>query len=179
MTRVAGALAILLAAPWLAIGALLSPGAPAKVFPSTEAEEAPVSRLLAHPNLSFRAPAIRDLEAGLVDARVVGLLLVLAARHRLSWVGPFVSGHSYFVAGTNRPSNHAAGRAVDIPFVDGAAVSSGNPGALAALEEALALPPEVRPTEAGGPWAIERGGVWVVTRDHASHLHFGWHRRGP
>ena len=53
-------------------------------------------------------------------------LLALSERFSLAGVGPFISGHTYYVAGTNRPSNHAFGRAVDIGTINRELVSPAN-----------------------------------------------------
>ena len=69
-----------------------------------------------------------DLASGRLDLRVQSLLAVLAERHtiRLSCLR---TGHSRFVKGTTRVSNHTVWRAVDIDRVDGRPVgrSSGPP----------------------------------------------------
>ncbi|MGH2812628.1 MAG: hypothetical protein ACRDI1_07955, partial [Actinomycetota bacterium] len=82
-----------------------------------------VSAVLGHQSIRLLPGARRDLESGLVDARILRLLLILAERHELSAVGPLVSGHSYYVKGTDHISNHVFGRAVDILAVDGAPVN--------------------------------------------------------
>ena len=74
--------------------------------------------VLSNPNIELRPEAEADVRAGRVDPRVLAVLLALADRFSLAGVGPFVSGHSYYVAGTNRPSNHAFGRAVDIGTIN-------------------------------------------------------------
>jgi hypothetical protein len=43
---------------------------------------------------------------------------VLATEHRLGSVGPFGTGHSMYVRNTDRISNHAVGRAVDIAVIE-------------------------------------------------------------
>ena len=65
-----------------------------------------------------------DLASGRLDLRVQSLLAVLAERHtiRLSCLR---TGHSRFVKGTTRVSNHTVWRAVDIDMVDGRPVSAG------------------------------------------------------
>ena len=129
-----------------------------------------------HPNLALRPQAAADVEAGVVDARVLAVLLVLATHHQLGSIGPFVTGHGYYVSGTARPSNHVFGRAVDVFVVDGAAVSPGNDAARSVAEEVLALPEGLRPTEVGLPWAQYEGlpGAFADA-DHLDHLHFGYH----
>ena len=104
--------------------------------------------VLDHPRIALRPAAAEDVRAGRVDPRVLRALLYGATKHRLSHVGPFVSGHSYLVAGTDRPSNHAFGRAVDIPVVDGKPVSKSNRGAL----DVIARVQQAEPYEVGSPW---------------------------
>jgi hypothetical protein len=109
-----------------------------------------------------------------VDGRVLEALLYLAVDHRLSEVGPFVTGHSLYVAGTTRISNHAVGRAVDIPIVDGRAVSVTNVAAKAAAGSLLGLPRELRPDELGSPWYFPSNTVTSFTEGHGDHLHIGY-----
>jgi hypothetical protein len=132
--------------------------------------------VLAHPSLSLRPLAVADVRRGVVDQRVLTVLLVVTTRHELAAVGPFAGGHTYFVAGTDSPSNHAFGRAVDLPLVDGQAVSTGNGAARAAVEAVMTLPPALRPTEIGCPWLLSIEGATTFTKGHADHLHFGWDR---
>lgn len=142
---------------------------------ATADDRALVAAVLGHPSIELRAEARADIEAGLVDPRVLGALLHLAARHHLGSVGPFVSGHSLYVAGTDRISNHAVGRAVDISVLDGIPVSATNHGARAAAEALLALAPPLRPDELGAPWDLPSSSVetWADAA-HAGHLHAGW-----
>jgi hypothetical protein len=129
---------------------------------------------LTHPRISWRPEARGDVLAGRIDPRVLQVLLYLAERHDLGPVGPLITGHSYYVAGTNTPSNHAFGRAVDIAVIDGAPVSLANPGARDAMEMVLQLPPPLLPDELGGPWFLHHLGVSVFTADHGDHVHVGW-----
>ncbi|MPZ15543.1 MAG: transglycosylase SLT domain-containing protein [Chloroflexi bacterium] len=130
--------------------------------------------VLSHPHIELRPDARADLEAGLVDQRVLAALLRLAVDHRLRAVGPFVSGHSVYVKGTTRVSNHAVGRAVDIPIVNGHPVSASNVAARAAAESLVRLPPQLRPDELGGPWHFSVSGVSSFTKNHHTHIHIGY-----
>ena len=78
-------------------------------------------------------------------------LLVLAERFDLGSVGPLISGHSYFVAGTTTPSNHSFGRAVDISVIDGRAPDL-QPGGSRRDGAGPHFPPPLLPDELGGPW---------------------------
>ena len=130
--------------------------------------------VLSHPRISLRPEASEDVAAGKVDARVLQVLLVLAEMHDLGPVGPFITGHDYYVRGTKIPSNHAFGRAVDIAVIDGRAVSAQNAAAAHAMQMVLALPDEVLPDELGGPWDLPHPDVAVFTEDHGDHIHVGW-----
>lgn len=133
------------------------------------------SAVLSHPNIDLLPEARADVEAGIVDRRVLGALLALATEYRLSYVGPFVTGHSMYVAGTNRISNHAVGRAVDIPVLDGVPVSETNSAARDAARLLLSLPHALRPHELGSPWNLSSPSVETfVDEGHRSHVHAGW-----
>jgi len=130
--------------------------------------------VLSNPRITFTSAAAGDVAEGRVDPRVLQVLLFLAERHELGSVGPLITGHSYYVAGTTTPSNHAFGRAVDISVIDGQPVSVYNQAARDAMEMVLTLPPPLLPDELGGPWLLYHPRVRVFTRDHGDHLHIGW-----
>jgi hypothetical protein len=134
-----------------------------------------VDAVLRHPRIGLRPAARLDVARGAVDRRVLVVLLVVAEEHSLSWVGPFATGHSFYVHGTDRPSNHAFGRAVDVPMVDGKAVSPSNAAAAEVVGVVATLPPELRPDETGCPWpSLERLPGVFSDAAHDDHLHFGW-----
>jgi hypothetical protein len=131
--------------------------------------------VLSHPRIHLGSLAVGDVAEGRVDPRVLQVLVLLAERHDLGSVGPLITGHSYFVAGTTSPSNHAFGRAVDISIIDGQAVSVYNAAARDAMEMVLSLRPPLLPDELGGPWLLSHpSSVAVFTWDHGDHLHIGW-----
>jgi transglycosylase-like protein with SLT domain len=134
--------------------------------------------VLSHPNIELRPEARADIEAGRVDGRLLGALLFLASEHQLGSVGPFATGHSLYVEGTNRISNHAYGRAVDISIVDGVAVSPSNQSARAAAESLLALQEPLRPDELGSPWDLAKPGAFTDS-SHQDHLHVAHSEAGP
>jgi hypothetical protein len=105
---------------------------------------------------------------------VVKVLAAAVVNHRVA-VSVIKTGHSKYVAGTDRVSNHYYGRGVDIYAVDGAEVSVANE---AALDLALALMTsgtDLRPEEFGSPWP-ELGRFPGAFSDdgHRGHLHIGW-----
>lgn len=129
--------------------------------------------VLSNPRIAFRPQARMDVEAGRVDPRVLGLLQVLSQRFEVGGVGPFKSGHSYYVAGTRHVSNHSFGRAVDIFRIDGRPVSSSNASAREAVLLILGLQKPLRPDETGSPWRFPASGSFT-DRAHWDHIHVGW-----
>ncbi len=113
-----------------------------------------------------------DLASGRLDLRVQSLLAVIADRHtvRLSCLR---SGHSRFVKGTTRVSNHTVWRAVDIDMVDGQPVSrrSRHSRALARWLDGLEGP--LRPSEIGSPFAFGRR-PYFTDEGHQGHVHIGY-----
>lgn len=130
--------------------------------------------VLSNPRIHLSSYAAGDVAAGRIDSRVLEVLLVLAEPFDLGSVGPLITGHSYFVAGTTTPSNHAFGRAVDISVIDGQAVTIYNPAAREAMQLILRLQPPLLPDELGGPFVMYHAGVRTFTRDHHDHIHIGW-----
>ncbi|HET7489160.1 MAG TPA: lytic transglycosylase domain-containing protein [Acidimicrobiales bacterium] len=129
--------------------------------------------LVANPRLTLTPAARADLVAGAVDERVVAFLAWVLQRHSIA-VSVLRSGHSMYVAGTTRISDHWFGRAVDIYAVDGEVVSPGSAAARALAVEATSLGAPTRPSEVGLPWADLANGAVFSDADHRDHLHFGW-----
>jgi hypothetical protein len=113
-----------------------------------------------------------DYRSPRLDRRVRTVLVAAAGRYRLR-VSCLRSGHSWFVRGTRRVSNHSLWRAVDVDQVDGRPVSPANP---AALRLALWIGrghAGVQPSEVGSPWAFGRR-PWFADAGHQGHLHVGF-----
>jgi hypothetical protein len=140
--------------------------------PSGFAYAAPVD-FLRNRRVVLTPNARADLEAGVVDARVVSLLAWISERHTLG-VSVFKTAHSKYVAGTDRISNHFYGRAVDIFFVDGQPVNASNVAAKRLVLELALIDGPLRPDELGHPFSSV-GFPWGFTdADHADHLHIGF-----
>ena len=134
--------------------------------------------VLSNPNIELRPEAEADVRAGRVDPRVLAVLLALAERFSLAGVGPFVSGHSYYVAGTNRPSNHAFGRAVDIGTINRRARLTGERRRPASRARArLACPRRCGRTRSAppSPSSAALPGLFSDAA-HQDHLHLGFDR---
>ena len=130
--------------------------------------------LVDHPNLTLSADARADLLSGAADPRVVATLAAAVVEHRIA-VSVIKTGHSPFVRGTDRISNHYLGRGVDIFSVDGVSVSASNQPALRLALAFLTADPSLRPDELGSPWPdLARFPGAFSDADHAGHLHLGW-----
>ncbi len=154
--------------------------------------------LLEDQNFEASPAAVRDLEAGIVDERLVSSLQAAAKEHRVC-VTAFKEGH-YFLPGVPEstiipdgygeagglPNTHYFGRAADIRYVDGEPVE-GNGASRAVLDIGrifAGLPPARRPDQIIGPesWTRELGfgyeEGWVLERDqldlHDEHIHLGY-----
>lgn len=151
-------------------------GAPT-LTPATTAEQ--TQALLANPRLTLGALPRADLEAGVIDGRVIALLTLLLERHTLA-VSVLRSGHSECVGGgdrTTRPgctiSLHTYGMAVDIYSVDGELVTPSSRTARALVDELAALGPPLAPAEVGSPFDLTQPGFFT-NADHQDHVHVGY-----
>jgi len=154
----------------------LAYGAPT-LTPASTTEQ--TRALLANPRLTLTAYPRADLEAGVVDGRVVALLTVLLERHTLA-ISSLRSGHSDCIGGgdrTTRPdctlSLHHYGRAVDIYSIDGHLVAPGSATARTLVDELAALAPPLAASEVGSPFDLLRPGFFT-NADHQDHVHVGY-----
>lgn len=137
-----------------------------------------VAALLAHPRVRLDTGARGDLEAGIIDPRLVAALLTAANAGFDLGVGVLRTGHSMYVAGTTRVSNHFHGRGVDIHTVGGAPVRDSNESARLLAAFFFSLPAPLRPDELGHPYG---GDAQLMAQPgsfnnaaHEDHLHLGW-----
>lgn len=167
-----------------------------------ENDEAPATtdteRLLSRPSFGATSEAVGDLEAGIVDERLISTLLTISEEHSIC-VQTFKTGHRFlpgeedgptipegYGGAGGLPNTHYFGRATDIYWINGEPVE-GNGTAPAVLDVGRKLaniPPEQRPDQIIGPpdwtrrldYGWEEG--WVLTRDqlelHRDHLHIGY-----
>ncbi len=130
------------------------------------------SDLLRNPRITLTSNARADLEAGVVDRRLVVLLDVLSRRHTLG-ISVFKTGHSKYTRSGN-VSLHYYGRAADIFFVDGLPVSASNRAARSLVTDVARLDGPLTPAEVGHPFSeiLFPGGF--SDADHRDHLHMGF-----
>lgn len=130
------------------------------------------SDLLQNPRITLTSNARADLEAGVVDPRLVALLDALSRHHSLG-ISVFKTGHSKYTRSGN-VSLHYYGGAADIFFVDGHPVSARNGRAETLMLEVSKLAGTMRPDEVGHPfdWISTPGGF--TDADHRDHVHIGF-----
>lgn len=154
--------------------------------------------LLEEPNFEATPAAVRDLEAGIVDERLVSALRVVSEEHQVC-VTAFKEGH-YFLPGVpdttvipdgygeagGLPNTHYYGRAADIRQVDGKSIrDNGTDPELVNIGEIVAgIPPQERPDQIIGPenWTEtldhSREEGWILNEDqlelHEDHIHIGY-----
>jgi hypothetical protein len=161
------------------------------------ADEA-AGRLLENPNFGATPQASQDLEAGIVDERLVAVLRTITEEHRVC-VEAFKEGHSFlpgvpdgpripegYGEAGGLPNTHYFGRAADVYWVDGKPVAGNatDPDILDVGRVLAEIPARRRPDQIIGPptwtralgYRRERG--WVLAHDqlelHEDHLHLGY-----
>jgi len=113
-----------------------------------------------------------DYASPRLDRRVRALLVAIATQHRVR-VSCIRTGHSWYVHGTDRVSNHSVWRAVDVDQVDGHPVEASNAAARELARWIGRGGAGVRPSEVGSPWAFGRR-PWYTDAGHQDHLHVGF-----
>jgi membrane-bound lytic murein transglycosylase B len=118
---------------------------------------------------------LRDIQAGLLDQRVTGLLALMTKTHQIT-ITALRSDHSQMTASGNI-SNHYYGRAMDIASVDGVSCTDTSPTApCAELGYALAkLPAPLHPTELIYCFDLDGPGPAFALPDHCDHIHAGFY----
>ena len=118
---------------------------------------------------------LRDIQAGLLDQRVTGLLALMTKDHQIT-ISSLRSDHSQMTASGN-VSNHFYGRAMDIAAVDGVSCTDTSTTApCAELGYALAqLPAPFHPSELIYCFDLDGLGPAFALPDHCDHIHAGYY----
>lgn len=128
--------------------------------------------VLRNPRIALTASARADVEAGVVDPRLLALLDALTARYSLG-TSVFKAGHRKYTR-SGSVSNHYYGRAVDITFVNGQPVSRTNRAAGQVVVLLSRFQGTVRPDEIGHPFAYLSFPGGFSDADHDGHIHVGY-----
>ncbi|MGH2702706.1 MAG: lytic transglycosylase domain-containing protein [Actinomycetota bacterium] len=137
------------------------------------AAQANPEAVLGNRRLLLSESARRDIELGLIDARVLAVLELASQRFTLG-VSVMKTGHSAYVDGTSDLSNHFFGEAVDIYAVNGLEVGPLNPHAQSLALFLSQLPDDLRPTEIGSPFSPLFVAGAFTDEAHQDHVHFGF-----
>ncbi|HEY3435388.1 MAG TPA: hypothetical protein VGK41_07020, partial [Solirubrobacterales bacterium] len=118
---------------------------------------------------------LRDIQAGLLDQRVTGLLALMTRDHQIT-ISSLRSDHSQMTASGN-VSNHFYGRAMDIAAVDGVSCTdTATTAPCAQLGYALAqLPAPLHPSELIYCFDLDGVGPAFALPDHCDHIHAGYY----
>jgi hypothetical protein len=118
---------------------------------------------------------LQDIQAGLLDQRVTGLLALMTQEHQIT-ITSLRSDHSQMTASGN-VSNHFYGRAMDIAAVDGVSCTDTSPSApCAELGYQLAqLPEPLHPSELIYCFDLDGLGPAFALADHCDHIHAGFY----
>jgi hypothetical protein len=118
---------------------------------------------------------LRDIQAGLLDQRITGLLALITQKHQVT-ITALRSDHSQMTASGN-VSNHFYGRAMDIAAVDGVSCTDTSTTApCAELGYALAqLPDPLHPSELIYCFDLDGAGPAFALADHCDHIHAGFY----
>ena len=85
------------------------------------------------------------------------------------------TGHSKYIKGTQRVSNHTVWRAIDIDIVNGRGVATANRDAHALVAWIDRLSGPLRPSEVGSPFKEFAGQPMYFTDEgHLGHIHIGY-----
>lgn len=116
----------------------------------------------------------QDLDNGLIDPRIVGLLGAITQSHQIT-ISALRSDHSQYTV-DGGVSNHYYGRAMDIAVVDGVSCTDTAPTApCAQLATTLSqLPAPAMPTELIYCFDVDGPGPAFARSDHCDHVHAGY-----
>lgn len=131
------------------------------------------SAVLDHERIWLPDSARWDVHRGDVAAELLEVMVALAERTEYA-VAVISTGHPSRVFGTQRPSNHDRGRAVDIYEVDGRLVVESRDEGGSLYGVARWLYDDVGVPELGSPWSFDgRGGRSFTDPVHRDHIHIG------
>jgi hypothetical protein len=139
-------------------------------------KETLIHRVLADPRIDVYECGRRDIQAGVIDRRVLATLEFLATSGFEPTVTSLRCGHSHLTK-SGRVSYHSSGNAVDIAKVNGIPVL-GNQGedsiTDSAVRKLLTLQGAMKPSEIITLMTYEGTDNTYAMADHADHIHVGF-----
>ncbi|MDQ6749890.1 MAG: lytic murein transglycosylase, partial [Actinomycetota bacterium] len=134
-------------------------------------------RVLSDPRIEIYDCGKSDIQAHIIDHRVLALMEFLAASGLRPYVSTLKCGHSLYIAGGGAISEHSYGDAVDIAKINGIPIiGHQGPGSITDItnRRIMTLQGTMQPNQlislmqyAGVPYAWAQG-------DHADHIHIGY-----
>jgi hypothetical protein len=140
-------------------------------------KEALAQRVLANPRIEIYSCGRRDIEAGIVDRRVLATLEFLAVSGLKPTVTSLTCAHGYYTAGGN-VSEHSSGNAVDIAKINGIPVlGHQGEGSITdiAIRRLLTLQGTIKPHQIISLMTYAGSDNTLALPDHADHIHVGFH----
>jgi hypothetical protein len=139
-------------------------------------KDALARRVLANPHIEIYTCGREDIQAGLVDQRVLATLELLAAAGLRPTVSSLECGHSYLTASGN-VSHHSSGNAVDISAINGVPIAGNQgPGSITeiTIQRILTLQGSMKPDQIISLMTFAGTDNTYSMADHADHIHVGW-----
>ncbi|HEY6887907.1 MAG TPA: lytic murein transglycosylase, partial [Solirubrobacter sp.] len=134
-------------------------------------------RVLADPRIQIYECGRQDIQAGLIDRRVLATLEFLVASGFNPTVTALECGHSYLTTSGN-VSEHTTGTAVDIAAINGIPIL-GNQGTGSitemVIERLLTLQGTMKPHQIISLMTFPDADNTLSLPDHADHIHIGFH----
>ena len=135
-----------------------------------------IQRVLANPRIELYSCGRRDVEAGVVDRRVLATLEFLASSGLKPTITSLRCGHGFYTAGGN-VSAHSSGNAVDIAKINGIPIL-GNQGAGSiadiAVRRLLTLQGTMQPAQIITLMTYDGATNTLAMGDHGDHIHVGF-----
>jgi hypothetical protein len=134
-------------------------------------------RVLSNPRIEIYSCGRRDIEAGIVDRRVLATLEFLAASGLKPTVTSISCGHGYYTASGN-VSEHSSGNAVDIAKINGIPIlGHQGEGSITdiTIRRLLTLQGTSKPHQIISLMTYQGTDNTLALPDHADHIHVGFH----
>ena len=135
-----------------------------------------IQRVLANPRIEAYSCGRRDIEAGVVDRRVLAALEFLASSGLKPTITSLRCGHGLYTTSGN-VSAHSSGNAVDIAKINGIPIM-GNQGAGSitdiTVRRLLSLQGTMKPAQIITLMNYEGADNTLAMGDHADHIHLGF-----
>jgi hypothetical protein len=140
-------------------------------------KETLAQRVLANPRIEVYSCGRRDIEAGVIDRRILATLEFLAGSGLKPTVSSLHCGHGYFTASGN-VSEHSSGSAMDIAKINGIPIlGHQGEGTITdiTIRRLLTLQGTTKPHQIISLMTYKGTDNTLALGDHADHIHVGFH----